>query len=268
MLFREERGLDVDLTVIRMQGWRRGHALRGDGPALGDALAEHADRRHGLRLSGRLPRRGHQPLRRPRDDAALRARGRALDRSLGAGPGPRARGRFPARPFRPVFFTPTFQKHAGKPCGGVQVHVRDRRRFPAYLTYLLLILHARRQDPRRVRLAQASLRVRDRQAAHRHPLRHRPHPPRDRARKIPAHPRALVARGRGGLSSDAGGGSCCTEASGLDCEWFTVPDLTPRFLIVESSTATRISAPPTSRPEESGSFRISAPRATATTGLT
>jgi uncharacterized protein YbbC (DUF1343 family) len=55
----------------------------------------------------------------------------------------------PGASFRPVFFTPTFQKYAGKACGGLQVHVVDRRRFSAYLTYLLLIFHARRQDPRR-----------------------------------------------------------------------------------------------------------------------
>ena len=51
--------------------------------------------------------------------------------------------------FRPVFFTPTFQKHAGRLCGGVQVHVSDRRRFSAWLTYLLLIESARTQDERR-----------------------------------------------------------------------------------------------------------------------
>jgi uncharacterized protein YbbC (DUF1343 family) len=48
-----------------------------------------------------------------------------------------------------VFFTPTFHKHAGRTCGGVQVHVTDRRVFPAYLAYLLVLFHARRQDPRR-----------------------------------------------------------------------------------------------------------------------
>jgi uncharacterized protein YbbC (DUF1343 family) len=31
--------------------------------------------------------------------------------------------------FRPVLFEPTFHKHAGQGCGGVQVHVRDRRAF-------------------------------------------------------------------------------------------------------------------------------------------
>ena len=70
------------------------------------------------------------------------------------------RERLPGARFRPSFFTPTFQKHAGVPCGGVQVHVTDRRRFPAFLTYLLLIHHARRQDPRQVRLARPPVRVR------------------------------------------------------------------------------------------------------------
>jgi uncharacterized protein YbbC (DUF1343 family) len=31
--------------------------------------------------------------------------------------------------FRPCGFQPTFQKHAGIPCGGVQIHVIDRRKF-------------------------------------------------------------------------------------------------------------------------------------------
>ena len=64
------------------------------------------------------------------------------------------------RAFRPVFFEPTFQKHAGRVCGGVQVHVTDRRRFPAYLAYLLLIHHARRLDPGALRLARPALRIR------------------------------------------------------------------------------------------------------------
>ena len=31
--------------------------------------------------------------------------------------------------FRPTVFQPTFQKHAGTSCGGVQIHVLDRERF-------------------------------------------------------------------------------------------------------------------------------------------
>jgi uncharacterized protein YbbC (DUF1343 family) len=30
---------------------------------------------------------------------------------------------------RPVVFIPTFQKHMGKPCGGYQIHVTDRKKF-------------------------------------------------------------------------------------------------------------------------------------------
>lgn len=57
--------------------------------------------------------------------------------------------RIPGVRFRPVFFTPTFQKHAGQVCGGVQLHVTDRKTFPAFLTYLLLIECARAQDEKR-----------------------------------------------------------------------------------------------------------------------
>lgn len=44
--------------------------------------------------------------------------------------------------FRPCIFIPTFGKHAGKNCGGVQLHVTDRRRFrpvPAALALLKTI---------------------------------------------------------------------------------------------------------------------------------
>jgi uncharacterized protein YbbC (DUF1343 family) len=35
---------------------------------------------------------------------------------------------------RPLHFTPTFQKHAGVLCGGIQLHVTDRAQFRPYLT--------------------------------------------------------------------------------------------------------------------------------------
>jgi uncharacterized protein YbbC (DUF1343 family) len=56
--------------------------------------------------------------------------------------------RLPGVGFRAASFTPTFQKHQGALCHGVQLHVSDRARFPAFLAYLLLIHHARRQDER------------------------------------------------------------------------------------------------------------------------
>jgi uncharacterized protein YbbC (DUF1343 family) len=41
--------------------------------------------------------------------------------------------------FRASNFLPTFQKHAGKVCGGVQVHVTDRRRFKPVLTGVAIV---------------------------------------------------------------------------------------------------------------------------------
>lgn len=49
--------------------------------------------------------------------------------------------------FRPHTFEPTFQKHARIPCGGVQVHVTDRRAFRAVETGVVLIDAFRRADP-------------------------------------------------------------------------------------------------------------------------
>jgi uncharacterized protein YbbC (DUF1343 family) len=48
---------------------------------------------------------------------------------------------------RPLSFLPTFHKHAGKPCGGVQIHVVDEATFRPYATYLALVALARRQAP-------------------------------------------------------------------------------------------------------------------------
>jgi uncharacterized protein YbbC (DUF1343 family) len=49
--------------------------------------------------------------------------------------------------FRPARFIPTFHKWAGEPCGGVQLHVTDGKRFKPFLTGVAEILVARRQAP-------------------------------------------------------------------------------------------------------------------------
>lgn len=41
--------------------------------------------------------------------------------------------------FRPLFFKPGFQKYAGQVCGGLQLHVVDRKRFRPYLTGLAIL---------------------------------------------------------------------------------------------------------------------------------
>lgn len=146
LMFREERGLDVDLRVVRMRGWARSMFYEDTGlpwvppspnmPTVDTALVyPGACLVEGTNLSeGRGTTRPFELVGAPWLDPW------ALARDLG-------RERLPGVSFRPVFFTPTFQKFAGRPCGGVAVHVTDRLRFPAFLAYLLLIHHARRQAP-------------------------------------------------------------------------------------------------------------------------
>jgi uncharacterized protein YbbC (DUF1343 family) len=47
--------------------------------------------------------------------------------------------KLPGVKFRPLWFRPTFQKHAGKDCGGVQLHVTDRASFRSVRTSLALL---------------------------------------------------------------------------------------------------------------------------------
>jgi uncharacterized protein YbbC (DUF1343 family) len=41
--------------------------------------------------------------------------------------------------FRPMYFLPTFQKHAGKLCGGSQIHVIDRNKFRPFKTGVAIL---------------------------------------------------------------------------------------------------------------------------------
>ena len=41
--------------------------------------------------------------------------------------------------FRPLYFQPTFQKHAGKTCGGAQLHVTHRERFKPFKTGVAIL---------------------------------------------------------------------------------------------------------------------------------
>ena len=42
--------------------------------------------------------------------------------------------KLPGVVFRPMYFQPTFQKHAGKLCGGSQIHIMNRERFKPFKT--------------------------------------------------------------------------------------------------------------------------------------
>jgi uncharacterized protein YbbC (DUF1343 family) len=41
--------------------------------------------------------------------------------------------------FRPVYFLPTFQKYAGRLCGGAQIHITDRERFKPFRTAVAVL---------------------------------------------------------------------------------------------------------------------------------
>ena len=60
-----------------------------------------------------------------------------------------AAAQLPGVTFRPVRFRPTFQKHAGADCGGVQLHVTDRQAFRPVRTTLALLIEMRRLNPER-----------------------------------------------------------------------------------------------------------------------
>jgi len=49
--------------------------------------------------------------------------------------------------FRAAWMRPGFQKHAGKSCGGIQVHLVDRERARPFATYLVLLREARKLAP-------------------------------------------------------------------------------------------------------------------------
>jgi uncharacterized protein YbbC (DUF1343 family) len=128
LLFREERGLDVDLTVIRMKGWRRAMHFEETGlpwvmpspnmPTVdtafvypGGCLVE------GTNLSeGRGTTRPFELVGAP----YIVAHDYAAELN---------RLKLPGVLFRSCVFRPTFQKHAGASCGGVQIHVLDRSEF-------------------------------------------------------------------------------------------------------------------------------------------
>ncbi len=49
--------------------------------------------------------------------------------------------------FRPVFFEPTFHKHAQRPCGGCQVHVTDRSTYRSLRVAVEMLEEFRREGP-------------------------------------------------------------------------------------------------------------------------
>ena len=149
-LYREERGLELALTVIPCRGWRRRMLQRDTGlpwifPSPNMPTPETALVYPGMCLlegtnlsEGRGTTRPFELFGAPWLDSVR------LAEALGA-------SRLPGVRFRPVSFVPTWDKHAGARCHGVEVVVDDRDAFRPFRTGIACVAAARAQDPRRFR---------------------------------------------------------------------------------------------------------------------
>lgn len=134
------------LTVIPMQGWERSMYFEDTGlpwvmPSPNMPLVETAVVYPGLCLleatnisEGRGTTRPFEILGAPWID------GWRLATVL-------SQRELPGVYFRPIEFQPTFNKYAGETCGGVFIHVTDRRTFEPFLTGITIISEGIRHYP-------------------------------------------------------------------------------------------------------------------------
>ena len=147
-LFNDEFGIGAAVDVIQLDGWQRSMYFDETGlpwiipspnlPTLDSAIVyPGAVLFEGTKLSeGRGTTRPFELIGAPWID------GERLAEAMNA------RG-LPGVHFRPVFFEPTFHKHAKQTCGGCQVHVIDRRAFRPVRTAVELMADFRREEPSR-----------------------------------------------------------------------------------------------------------------------
>ncbi|HUZ83981.1 MAG TPA: DUF1343 domain-containing protein, partial [Gaiellales bacterium] len=145
-LFNDGFGIGADLLVVPMEGWTRDQYWTDTGlpwvmPSPNVPTAETAVVYPGTVLlegtnasEGRGTTRPFEIVGAPWVDAENFAA--RLNRA-----------RFPGVHFRPVVFEPTFQKHAGRACGGCQIHVRNRRQFRPVQTAVAIIRELRHANP-------------------------------------------------------------------------------------------------------------------------
>ena len=129
LLYVRERGLDGgQLTVIKCEGWQRGMYFQETGvpwvlPSPNMPTPETAVVYPGACLvEGTNLSEGRGSTRPFEIMGAPWLKGHVFAEKLTA-------AKLPGVAFRPLTYRPTFQKHAGKDCGGVQMHVTDRAAF-------------------------------------------------------------------------------------------------------------------------------------------
>jgi uncharacterized protein YbbC (DUF1343 family) len=145
-LFNSVFGIGCDLRVVPMAGWRRGMRFGGTGlpwvaPSPNMPTPSTAEVYPGACLVEGTNLSEARGTTRPFElTGAPWLDGARWTESLRA-------ERLEGCVLRPTTFRPEFQKHAGRSCGGIQVHVTDPDRFRPFETYLALLREARRQDP-------------------------------------------------------------------------------------------------------------------------
>jgi uncharacterized protein YbbC (DUF1343 family) len=133
--------LDLDLHIVTMDGWQRDMMFADTGlpwvmPSPNMPTVDTALVYPGMCLVEGTELSEARGTTRPFELAgAPGLDGYALAEELAALPGAR---------FRPMTFIPTFHKHGGQPCGGVQIHVTDVRAFRPYLTGVAWLRATRR----------------------------------------------------------------------------------------------------------------------------
>ncbi len=149
-LYRQERRLDVALTVIPCRGWRRRMTQRETGlpwvfPSPNMPTPETALVYPGMcLLEGTNLSEGRGTTRPFELFGAPWLDGGKLADALSA-------ERLPGVRFRPVSFVPTWDKHAGTRCHGAELVVVDRGSFRPFRTGVACVAVARELAPRRFR---------------------------------------------------------------------------------------------------------------------
>jgi len=138
--------LDLDLAVIAMQGWQRDTRFEHTGlpwvmPSPNMPTTDTALVYPGMCLvEGTELSEGRGTTRPFELSGAPYLDGHRLATAL-------AKMELPGVLFRPVVYTPTFQKHAGRPCGGVQLHVTNPETFRPYRTGVAFLKACYDQSP-------------------------------------------------------------------------------------------------------------------------
>ena len=146
LMFNREFGIDCELEVVKMEGWRRSMWYEETGlpwvmpspniPTVDTAVVYPGS----VLCEGTTVSEGRGTTRPFEIIGAPYIEPRVLIEEL-------RKDNLSGVVFRPVHFEPTFHKFAGELCGGVQIHVTDRDAFKPVITGVAIISAIRRLYP-------------------------------------------------------------------------------------------------------------------------